>query len=270
MRLPSVPILPLLSLVATFSGVPIVQSAPRLSLWYRGQPAGVARAADLTAIRAVGFTAITWPAAQTDGIAEAARLASEAGLEFIVRPPPVALTPDGARRPDASVDIVAARVAPSGIAPLVWRAIAHGARDVSFDAGPTVEGILTRRGTPPAWSPAVGEISRHIRINGKLLTDATPAPDQPRPDQPRIDAPVPASVDIVLLSAGRAWVLVATNTGRRAHVSAHLPAGVPYAIWLNLLSGDTLAMLSEPAGPRWSFDLEAGGTRIYVIDKALR
>jgi len=265
MRLASIAALLALPLISLLPVASTVQSAPRLSLWYRGQPPGIARAADMTGIRAAGFTAITWPAGQTGGVAEAARLASDAGLEFILRAAPVPLTPDGARHPDVSVDIVAARAAPSVIAPLVWRAIAHGARDVSFDPGPAGERSFTGHGPPPAWSPAVGEISRHIRINGKLLTDATPAPDQPR-----MDPPMSAAVDIMLLSAGRTWLLVATNTGGRARVTAHLPAMVPYAIWLNLLSGDTLAMLSEPAGPRWSFDVEAGGTRIYVIDKALR
>jgi hypothetical protein len=257
--------------IPTFLIVPIVSivsmapMAPRLSLWYRGQPAGVARAADLIAIRALGFTAITWPASQSAGAAEAARLASDAGLEFILRTPPVALTAAAARHPGSSVDLVTSAMAPASITPVVWRAIAHGARDVSFDPGADLERVLAARGTEPLWLPAIAEISRHLRINGRLLADAAPAVEQPT-----IDTPVPAAVDVVLLSAGRTWVLVATNTGGRVRVTAHLPAEVPYAIWLNLLNGDTLAMLSEPRGPRWSFDVEASGTRIYIIDKEMR
>ena len=261
-----VPIVSILSIVPIFPIAAIVPIVPRLSLWYRGQPPGIARAADLTAIRAAGFTAITWPAAQAAGLAEAARLASDADLEFIIRPAPVPLTPAVARYPDTSVDIAAARVAAAGLAPLVWRAIAHGARDISFDPGAADTRLYAPGAIPPGWLVVVGDIARQIRINGKVFADATLAADQPK-----IDAPVARDVDVVLLGAGRTWVLVATNTsGTRARVTARLPAGVPYAIWLNLLNGDTLAMLSEPAGPRWSFDLEGWGTRIYVIDKVLK
>lgn len=243
-----------------------VDTEPRLGLWYRGQPPGRANAADLTAIRAAGFTVVIWPASQASGVAEAARLAADAGLAFIERVAPVPLTPEAARHPNTTVDIVPARGSSAAISPLIWRAIAHGARDVAFDAGAASARILTGRDGQPAWLSTIGEISRQIRINGKLFVQSAPASDQPK-----IDAPVSAAVDIVLLSAGRAWVLVATNTSEtRRRVTAHLPPAVPYAIWLNLLNGDTLAMLSEPPGPRWTFELEGWGTRIYVIDKTLK
>ena len=164
------------------------------------------------------------------------------------------------------MDIVTAGVPPAAVTPLVWRAIAHGARDVSIDPGIAGTHALAQPANSPAWALAAGEIARQLRINGKLFADAVPSVDQPT-----TTAPSSGAVDIVLLDVGRVWVLVATNmAGTRTRLTAHLPTGVPYAIWLNLLNGDTLAMLNEPSGPRWSFELEGWGTRIYVIDKGLK
>ena len=56
----------------------------------------------------------------------------------------------------------------------------------------------------------------------------------------------------------------------RLHAVAHFPTDIPYGPWLNLLSGSTMAMLSQPDGPKWSLDLEGWGVRVYVIDKTLK
>jgi hypothetical protein len=50
----------------------------------------------------------------------------------------------------------------------------------------------------------------------------------------------------------------------------HLPARVPYAIWLSLIEGSTLAMLNEAQGPRWNVDLKPWTPAVEVIDKTLK
>ncbi len=52
--------------------------------------------------------------------------------------------------------------------------------------------------------------------------------------------------------------------------TVRLPAGAPYAIWLNLLDATTLAMNGEAAGPRWNLRLEPGAARVYIIDKVMK
>jgi hypothetical protein len=64
---------------------------------------------------------------------------------------------------------------------------------------------------------------------------------------------------------------MATNaSGKRTRVVAHAPPPVPYAMWVNLLDGSTMAMLDEARGPMWAFDIDAFGVKIYVIDKILK
>jgi hypothetical protein len=66
-------------------------------------------------------------------------------------------------------------------------------------------------------------------------------------------------------------VVISTNLSAwAAHAVARLPAGVPYALWLNLLDASTMAMLSDPKGPRWTFDLAPWAAKVYVIDKDLK
>jgi hypothetical protein len=63
-------------------------------------------------------------------------------------------------------------------------------------------------------------------------------------------------------------VLFATNATRgRVKAIARLPSIVPAALWVNLLDGSQMSMLSQPIGPRWDMDLEAGAARVYVISK---
>src|SRR5688572_14028179 len=124
---------------------------PVASLWYRGTPAGTPRADDLAAIRAIGFTSVTWPQAYTAGAAELRRLTEIVGLAVVIRVEPALLTASAAMRPAESVDVpVSARTAGT-IAAMTWRAIAHGARVVSFDPGPVQGSGLGAGAEMPAW-----------------------------------------------------------------------------------------------------------------------
>ena len=76
---------------------------------------------------------------------------------------------------------------------------------------------------------------------------------------------------MILLEAPKSWVLVATNGSKdRVRPVVHLPSGIPYALWLNLLDASSMAMLEQPRGPQWTTDLELYAVRIYVIDKTLK
>jgi hypothetical protein len=167
------------------------------------------------------------------------------------RPPE--LTAAGEAAADATV--VADR--PAALAPLVWRAFGRGARAIAF-----------RRAAGPdstAWNDAVASIRRQFDINGALLAQCRPGPAV------RIEGVAPAGVEIALLEAQRTWIVVATNTSAQpARVDAVLPPAVPYAMWLNLLDGSSMAMLEQTAGPRWRFDIAARGVKTYVIDKTLK
>ena len=82
---------------------------PVVSIWYRGT-GGVPRQDDLAAIRARGFTGVTWPASQSAHAAELQRLASGLGLSVSIQTAPVHLTPAAASRPPERVDVVVSRV----------------------------------------------------------------------------------------------------------------------------------------------------------------
>jgi hypothetical protein len=232
---------------------------PIVSLRYRGD------GADLAGFRAMGFSAIT-VAPQTEGGArpDALRaLAERAGLRTVVGEPLEALTATSALMPGLAVEIGPQRRSADALWPLAWRAIAHGARVVTFDP----ESPL-RSGGSLATAPSLvvaGALARQLRANGALFSRARPGPGL------RFEPPAPEGLDVALLDAQSAWVLVATNlSADGARGTAHLPAAVPYAMWLNLLEGTTMAMLEQPAGPTWVFGLDPWDVKIYVIDKALK
>src|SRR6188768_904469 len=108
---------------------------PPVAVWYRGVPAGVPRQNDLAAIRALGFSAIAWPADFGSALSEVTRMAAIADLQVEVRASPHALTAEGALAPPASIDVSVAPSAVPTFTALTWRAVAHGARRVAFDAG---------------------------------------------------------------------------------------------------------------------------------------
>lgn len=241
-----------------FAAAPAPQIVePRLSLWYRGLPEGVARAADLDAARAMGFSAVTWPFVTGPNADDLIRLAGARGLKVILREPASVVSPEIA-------DLDAARLPPDAIWPMTWRALAHGARIISIDPGAAGNSIEQLAARPPRWAPAIVAIGQQFRANGVLFAQCRPGPSVV------VDRP-PAGIDVMLLDAGRSWVVAATNASERAaRVVAHLPPAVPYAMWVNLLDGSTMAMLDEPAGPRWAFDLGPWGVKLYVIDKTLK
>jgi hypothetical protein len=239
---------------------------PVASVWYRGVPAGVPRLDDLAEIRALGFTGVTWPLMNADGGAELRRLADIVGLAVVIRDRPTP-RPDGApSKPTEFLDLDTNRVAPEAIGATVWRAIAHGARTVSFDAGAAEgTGLSDKAGHLAPWVAPAKEIARQVEFNGQLIGVLATGPPV------TIESPSPASLEVTMLDGDRSWLLVATNAGPApVHAVARLLPGIPYALWLNLIDASTMSMLSDRAGPRWTFDLEAWGVRVYVIDKTLR
>lgn len=234
---------------------PVSAAEPVVSLWYRGTPAGTPRLDDLAAIRAVGFAGVTWPAARADAVAEVGRLAGMAGLTLFVQPEGLAV--------DGRLDIDVRRVAPGTIPAFVWRAVGRGVRIVSFDPGHASGTGLGEAGSPPDWlTPAVA-LARQLSGNATLIAGLTPGP------RPVFLSLRLVSVDVTLLEGPRAWVLIATNTGPAAgqRMTVQLPSRVPYAIWVSLIDGSTIAMRDRAAGAEWTFDLPAGGAAAYVIDK---
>jgi hypothetical protein len=255
-----------LLLIAALVAAQVAESSPAepvVAVWYRGTPAGTPRQDDLAAIRAQGFTGVTWPAGQTSRVDELRRIAGSLGLAVTVQAAPVPLTAASALRPTDRVDVDVTRLAADGIPALVWRAVGHGARTIAFDSGSQAGAPLTdATGRPLPWVGAASAIARQLTFNARLFLDARAGP------RIAIQPPAPAGVDVVLLETGRAWMLIATNTSNaRATTVAELPAAVPPALWTSLLDGSGLSMLSRPSGPRWTFELAAGEAAIWVIDK---
>jgi hypothetical protein len=235
-------------------------AVPVLSVWCRTEPTRE----DLQALPALGFSAVTRPASKpAASTAVVSELAAAAGLSVILRETTTPLTPRTPSEFGADVDIQPGRVPAITLSALIWRGIAHGARVVSFDPGNDVPlRDLARR--HPGWLDAVAAVARQLQANGALI-GATRAGPPLRVDPPTRD------LDVVLLDAGRTWMVVATSTSpRRLHAVVRLPAEVPYAMWLNLLDGTSLAMLEQADGPAWTLDLAPGGVAIYIIDKRLR
>jgi hypothetical protein len=243
--------------LAVVAVAPARQVEPVVSVWYRGTPAGTPRLDDLAAIRAVGFTGVTWPSKNPAGLPELSRLARLAGLTVVAQPEGSAVEVDG--RLNVPVQTVGAR----GVTAHVWRAVARGVRVISFDPGQS-EG--TGLGAPgralPAWvAPAVA-LSRQLSANAPLFGELRLGPS------PAFLGDRPPMLEVVLLEGARCWVVVATNAGRaRTRGVVELPRGIPYAIWVSLIDGSTIAMRDRPTGAQWTLDLEPGDAGVYVIDK---
>jgi hypothetical protein len=242
-----------------------VQTRTRASLWYRGMPAGEPRQVDLDAISAAGFSAVTWPTLYVSRALDLRRMAERAGLEVVIRTDPIPITPDSALRGEPYVDILIPRTAERLYPSLVWRAIAHGSRIVSFDAGlKEGSGLQDAAGKPPAWVPGVSAVAHQLAVNAVMVDTFKKGPDV------KVDPPVPG-LDVALIDAVRSWVVIATNTTEPkappADTHAFLPKGVPPAEWLNLFDGTTIAMLRQATGPRWHVVLGPGDVRVYVISK---
>ena len=242
-----------------------IQTRTRASLWYRGMPAGEPRQVDLDAISAAGFSAVTWPTLYASRALDLRRMADRAGLQVVTRIEAVPVTAESALVGEPYADILipstAARLYPS----LLWRAVAHGTRIVSFDPGVREgTGLQDSAGKPSAWVPAVSALAHQLSVNAVMVDTFTKGPEV------KVD-PAVAGLDVVLIDAGRSWVAIATNTADAnappADTHAFLPKGVPPAEWLNLFDGTTIAMLRQATGPRWHVVLGPGDVRVYAIGK---
>jgi hypothetical protein len=213
----------------------------------------------LAAIKAVGFDAVAWPAGRPAELPDVRRQAAIVGLSVVVLGPPTHLTASGARRPGRHVDVA---VDPRTIAPLVWRAVAHGARSIAFDPG---RSTVSADGGAAAWvAPAVG-IARQLSANRRLVDALTTGPAL------RIDAANGGDLDVVLLDGGRAWVLVATNlSASRASARVTFPKGVPSGLWASWLDDSAMSMLYQPTGPVWTVELDGWGAKVYIVDKSAK
>ncbi len=248
--------------VGTTAGL---QTRTRASLWYRGVPAGEPRQADLDAISAAGFSAVTWPTLFVRRALDLRRMADRAGLEVVIRTESVPVTPESALAGEHYADI-AITSTPTRLFPsLLWRSVAHGARIVSFDPGVKEgSGLLDSSGKPPAWVGGASAVAHQLAVNAVMVDTFSAGPAA------KVDPPI-AGLDVVMIDAGRSWVLIATNTAAAgtppADTYVFLPRGVPSAEWLNLFDGSTIAMLHQPTGPRWHIVLGPGDVRVYAIGK---
>ena len=246
------------ALTLVLAAPPSFAAEPVVAVWYRGTPAGTPRLDDLAAIKAAGFGAITWPSGDARAVADASRLAETVGLVVVIQPDARAAPPLDNR---ISIDLT--RTGAAEVSAIVWRAVAHGVRTVSFDPGHAEGTGLDRPdGRHRDWvAPAVA-IARQLSANAELIGALRHAAAL------EFLSPRPSTLDVVLLEGSRAWVIVATNTGR-THVRAEvaLPRGVPYAIWVSLLDASTIGMLDRPEGAQWKFGIDAGAAAVYVIDK---
>ena len=239
---------------------------PIVSVWYRGNPAGTPRQSDLGAIRALGFNGVTWPKSAAAAEPELRRLAGLVGLVVEVVDKPKLAGPTSALAPGSRIDIVVGSSEGNQIPALAWRAVAHGARTIAFDSGdPVGAGLDQKDGSLRPWARAAIAIARQLTGNSRLVSILKPGPGI-------ILTPTNSpALDVVLLDGQRTWVVVATNTSDgNLTSSARLPAGAPYAMWISWVDGATLAMIDEPAGPRWNFQIGPGAARVYLIDKVLK
>ncbi|MFI5177579.1 MAG: hypothetical protein ACHQO8_03395 [Vicinamibacterales bacterium] len=241
----------------------LLAAEPIVSVWYRGSPPGQPRQDDLAVIRALGFGSVTWPSVSTGGAGDLRRMADIVGVAVQIRPEPQPLTPASALRPRPIVDVSTMDLAAQDMPALVWRAVAHGARVICFDPGPTDgTGLQNAAGRQAPWVGAARSIARQLAFNAKLFNEIRSGPVV------NVLGPAAPVLDVVLMQDERSWVLFATNASRaRVKAVARLPAIVPAAMWVNMLDGAQMSMLSQPIGPRWDLDLEPGGARVYVISK---
>jgi hypothetical protein len=239
---------------------------PIVSVWYRGTPAGTPRQSDLGAIRALGFNGVTWPKSAAAAGAELQRLAGLVGLSAEIADAPAPATPESTLKPGARVDLLVGGRDSVNIPALSWRAVAHGARTIAFDGGSaTGAGLDDKDGSLKPWARSAVAIARQLTNNSRLVSILKPGPGVV------LSPPNAPALDAVLLDGQRSWVVVATNTSASTLTSsARLPAGAPYAMWVSWADGATLAMIDEPAGPRWNFEIGPGAARVYLIDKVLK
>jgi hypothetical protein len=251
------------------SSVPLQSVRPLVCVWYRGTPAGTPVAEELAVIRALGFGGVVWPGPASERPAggkpanSIEALTEAAGLKLIRAAAPQPATPQSVMAPPARVDLIAGDVNAGILTALAWRAVAHGARVLAFDGHVDHGAGLENpdRSLKP-WAHAAIDVARQFSLNERFIVALAPGPGViTTPDL------FPA-LDVSMLDTGRSWVVIATNTSS-APVTAtvRLPDGTPYAIWLDVLDGSTLAMNGAAAAPRWDLKLDARSARVYMIEK---
>jgi len=256
-----------LLLAAGFAcAAPAFAAEPVVAVWYRGTPAGTPTQSDLGAIRALGFNGIIWPSSHKRALPEVTRLAGTVGLRVLVADAHVPVTATSALKPRDQVDIVITPATAGNIIPLAWRAVAHGARVIAFDSQSSAgAGLEEKDRSLKPWVRAAIAIARQLTANANLADAMRPGPAL------SITPPARTALDVVMLDAGRSWVIVATNTSATEIAAAvGLPKGTPYALWVSWLEGPPLAMISEPAGPKWMLSLAPHSAGVYMIDKVMK
>jgi hypothetical protein len=248
------------------ASVPAMAAEPIVGVWYRGTPAGTPKREELAVIRALGFNGVTWPASQTHGLESLKVMAADVGLHVTVADRPRPISPESLLNPSERFDILVTSQNARALTAMAWRAVAHGARSLAFDSGaPQGAGLENPDRSLKPWVKLAIDMARQLTLNPRLVEALRPGPGVIVVPESR------PALDVALLDAGRSWVLVATNiSGRPVAASVRLPAGTPYALWLNMLDATTLAMGGEAAGPLWQLELGGPGARVYVIDKVMK
>jgi len=253
-------------LLALLIATPAFAADPIVGVWYRGTPAGTPKPEDLAVIRALGFGGVTWPASQSKGIDALKTMAVAVGLQVTIAGAPRPITPASLLQPSDRLDLIVTPEDAGGLTALAWRAVAHGARTLAFDSGSAQGAGLENvdRSLKP-WVRAAIDVARQFSVNARLVNALRPGPGVV------VTPDLTPTLDVVMLDADRSWVLIATNTSADPiAATVRLPAGAPYAIWLDLLDATTLAMNGEAAGPRWNLKMPPRSARVYIIDKVMK
>jgi hypothetical protein len=232
----------------------------RVAVVYRGGAGERPDLNDLAAVRAYDFTALAWEGEVP--VDEVRVLAASISLDVVEPVPAGAITPERAVAADPVVRI-SVRDSGGPVEALAWRALAHGARTVVFDAGaPAGAGFTGDDGRARPWVEKARAVARQLTFNSELVGALRPGPPvdwiDPRPD----------GLDVAVRQTDRSWLLIATNTSASpVRGVVRVATALPPALWVDLLDGTAMSMLNQPEGPRWTFDLGPDGARVYAIDK---
>jgi hypothetical protein len=225
------------------------------AVWYAGDSAGVPLLDDLARIRALGFTAVVWPARLAQRIPDVRAMADAVDLILVVEPARDSPASSKVRRLDVSgtsADLTAR----------AWRAIQDGIQVVAFDARQTAgAGLEDDSGALRPWVMMARDFARQLAGNAALLDaialEATLSVE-----------PADSPVHVSLFRAPKAWLLIATHSGREsATFLTRVPPSVPPALWISLLDGSGMSMLRDASGVSWRAALAPGHALVYAINR---